>query len=202
MRSRRKTAPAGPEDLARLRAKARADRADPATWGVDVAALALEAHQTVHATFGPRREVVRARRQDAFDRLHSRGALSEPALAAIRRLQRDFAQLHRTGLGVRDFAARVDGGAEPGVFAQSRLQSGARLREVLDLAGPASAALLSALCEAAATRGVEFDWRSILLTHTAERLADAQSAALRAAAENLAGAYRVLDRSRRAARAV
>ncbi len=201
MKSRRKSAPAGPEDLARLRAKARLDSANPATWGIEPAALALEAHQSVRATFGARRKVVQARRQDAFDRLHSRGALSEPALAAIRRLQSDFAHLHRTGLGVRDFTPRVDGGGGPGVFAQRRLEAGARIHEVLSLTGPASANLLKAVCEAAATGGVDLDWRAIVLTQTSERLADAQGAVLRAAAENLAGAYRALDRARRAARA-
>jgi hypothetical protein len=43
------------------------------------------------------------------------------------------------------------------------------------------------------------DWRAVVERETGERLADAQGAALRAACENLAGAYRLLDgRGRRA----
>jgi hypothetical protein len=199
MRSRRGKAPASPEAIARLRAEARAAAANPATWGVDAKALRLPAQANVATRIGPRGEVTRAHRRDIFDRLQARGALSEAAVATVRRLQKDMAQLHRTGLGVRDFAPRVDAQAEPGAFAEARLRAGQRVRAALDLAGPVSARLLRSLCEAPAILGQSLDWRTVVEIETGERLPDAQGAALRAATENLAGAYRLIDRARRGA---
>jgi hypothetical protein len=198
MRTRRGKAPASPEAIARRRAEARLAAADPATWGVDAKALRLASQADVAARIGPRGEVTRAHRLDVFDRLQARGALSETAVAAVRRLQEDMSQLHRTGLGVRDFAPRVDVRAEPGAFAEARLRAGQRVQAALDLAGPVSARVLRGLCESPAILGQNLDWRAVVEIETGERLPDAQGAALRAAAENLAGAYRLIDHARRA----
>ena len=199
MKTRRKAQPSNPEAAAMRRAQARLEAADPSRWGMEAKALRLAANQDIDARLGPRGEVARARRQDVWDRLQARGAISAPAHAAIRRLQDDLAGLHRTGLGARDFAPRVDGRADPRAFSDARLRAGQRVRAALDLAGPASAGLLRALCEAQATLGVSLDWRAVVQDQTGERLADAQAAALRAAAENLAGAYGIVDRARRSA---
>ncbi|MDQ2861043.1 MAG: hypothetical protein M3T55_10045, partial [Pseudomonadota bacterium] len=40
------------------------------------------------------------------------------------------------------------------------------------------------------------DWRAVVARESAERLPDAQGAVLRAACENLAGAYAAMDRGR------
>jgi len=201
MKTRRSKAPASPEAIARLRAAARAAAADPATWGVDAKALHLASQSDVAARLGPRGEVTRAHRLDVFDRLHARGALSDIAVGAVRRLQEDMAKLHRTGLGVRDFAPRVDVRARPGFFAETRLLAGQRVQAALDLAGPVSARLLRGLCETPAILGQNLDWRVVVEIETGERLPDAQGAALRAATENLAGAYRLIDQARRRAEA-
>jgi len=196
MRTRRGKGPASPEAIARLRAEARAAAADPATWGVDAKALRLAAQGDVVARLGPRGEVTRAHRLDVFDRLHARGALSDIAVGAVRRLQEDMGELHRTGLGVRDFAPRVDVRARPGAFAERRLRAGERVQAALELAGPVSARLLRSLCETPAILGQNLDWRVVVEIETGERLPDAQGAALRAATENLAGAYRLIDKAR------
>jgi hypothetical protein len=70
------------------------------------------------------------------------------------------------------------------------------VRRALVLSGPASARLLEALCEGEAALGRPADWRAIVECESGERLADAQGAVLRAACENLVGAYAALDRRR------
>ncbi len=66
-----------------------------------------------------------------------------------------------------------------------------RQRRVLT---PVNARLLLAVCEADAALGRATDWRALVERETGERLADAQGAILRAAGENLAGAFAILDR--------
>jgi hypothetical protein len=80
----------------------------------------------------------------------------------------------------------------------ARLRAGERLRRVLGLTGAASARLLMAIVEPHAALGQRTDWRSVVAHETGERLADAQAGALRAACLNLAEAYALFDRGRRA----
>jgi hypothetical protein len=196
-RRRRTGAPSTPEDIARRRALRRLQSSDPEGWGADAKALRLPANADVEASLGAGGKVVRARRQDVFDLFAARGRLGTEALGAVRRLQQDMAVLHRTLTGGRDFAPRVDAQRNPHGFTDMRLQAGERIASVLELSGAASGRLLAALCEAAVVEGRAADWRTVVERETGERLADAQGAALRAACENLAGAYRSLDRSRR-----
>jgi hypothetical protein len=112
----------------------------------------------------------------------------------VRRLQADIAALHRTSEGVTDFRPRVDASRRPDAFGDHRRRAGARVEAALRLSGAASAALLAALCEADVVLGRSGDWRAVVLRETGETLPDAQGAILRAACENLAGAYRTLDR--------
>jgi hypothetical protein len=189
--------PSSPADIARRRALAMAQHevAAPEDWGVDARALRLPANADVDAVKGAGGKVVRARRQDVFDMLAARGRLGPQALGAVRRLQTDIAVLHRTVSGVRDFAPRVDGQADPQGFTEARLRAGERIRWALDLAGCASGRLLMALCEPQVALGVGLDWRAVVERETGERLADAQGAVLRLACENLAGAYQRMDRN-------
>ncbi|HEY2050456.1 MAG TPA: hypothetical protein VGH03_14020 [Caulobacteraceae bacterium] len=198
MSGRRRIAPPStPQSILRRRALERGDTARPEEWGVDSKSLRLPANSDVDARLGAGGKVVRARRQDVFDLLVARGRLAPDTLGAVRRLQQDMAVLHRTLSGVRDFSPRVDVGRDPQSFSDSRLHAGERIAAVLELSGAASARLLSALCEAAVVEGRADDWRAVVERETGERLADAQGAALRAACENLAGAYRLFDGRRR-----
>jgi len=186
MGRRRKARPADPLELARRRAEAR----DPTRWGLDPAALALPANADVETTPEPGRGV-RARRRDVFDRL-----LAGPALEAVRRLQRDLTIARALAGGVASYAERIDRGPGDDAGLDARLRAGERVRRALVLSGPASARLLEALCEGEAALGRPADWRAIVECESGERLADAQGAVLRAACENLAGAYAALDRRR------
>jgi len=186
--------PASPAEIARRRALAQGEAASQEDWGVDARALRLPANADVDARRGAGGKVVRARRLDVFDTLAARGRLGPQALGAVRRLQTDIAALHRTIAGSRAFAPRVDSQADPESFTEARLRAGERIRRALDLAGSASARLLMALCEPQAALGASPDWRSVVERETGERLADAQGAVLRLACDNLAGAYRRLDR--------
>ena len=198
MSGRRRTAPPStPQSILRRRALERARATEPDGWGVDARSLRLPVNGDVEALLGARGKVVRARRQDVFDLLSARGRLAPDALGAVRRLQQDLAVLHRTLSGTREFSPRVDIQRDPQGFSDARLRAGERIAAVLELSGAASARLLSALCEAAVVEARAEDWRAVVERETGERLADAQGAALRAACENLAGAYRLFDDRRR-----
>ncbi len=195
-RQRKSARPADPMAIARRRAAERLAERDPATWGVNEAAMSLAANAAAVARSSPPGRRPNVRRQDAFDCLVARGGLSRGALEAVRRLQDDIAVLHRTLAGGGDFAPRIDRSPDPQSFTDARRRAGARIEAALALAGPASARLLVALCESEAVLGRAADWRAVVAAHTAERLPDAQGAVLRAACENLAGAYATIDRGR------
>ncbi len=196
-RKRGRARPTDPLEIARRRAAERQKAREPAAWGLDVVALALPANADVERRADLAGRVARARRADVFDLLLARGRLGQGAHDAVRRLQDDVALLHRGPAGVGAYAPRVDqsfGGESVG---DARLRAGERVHAVLGLAGPASARLLQALCEPALALGQAGYWREIVVRETGERLADAQGAILRAACENLAGAYALIDRTRR-----
>jgi hypothetical protein len=186
MGRRRKTKPADPLALALRRAAER----DPANWGIDRDALALPANAEVEAKPEAGRGL-RARRRDVFDRL-----VNGPALAAVRRLQRDLAVAHALAGGVAAYAERIDRGPDGDPALDARLRAGDRARRAFAMSGMASARLLKAICEGEAALGRPAEWRAVVERETGERLADAQGAVLRAACENLAAAYAVLDRQR------
>ena len=183
---RKRAKPADPLALARLRAAEREAARDPAAWGFNREALALAANADVEAGARERR----VRRQDVFDRLLTVG----PSLDAIRRLQRDIAALHALAGGVACYAERIDNRSAGEAGADLRHSAAERARTVLEFTGAASARLLLALCEADVALGRPAEWRALVERESGERLADAQGAVLRAACENLAGAYAVADR--------
>ncbi len=193
-RRRTRTRASDPLAIARLRAAEREKARDPANWGLDRDALRLAANAGVETRPDPSGRLMRARRQDAFDVFFNRGRLSRAALDAVRRLQADIALLHALAGGVAAYAEHSDRSRAGETFTDARHQAGRRVSAALSLAGPASARLLLALCEADAALGRGADWRALVERETGERLADAQGAILRAAGENLAGAFAILDR--------
>jgi hypothetical protein len=195
VKARRRARPADPLAIARARAAEREAARDPGRWGLDRGSLSLAANTAVETRADLAGRIARARRRDLFDTLAARGALSPAAHAAARRLQGDIARLHRAPGGVAAYAPRIDRTRTDADFGEHRLRAGVRVEAALGLTGPASAVLLTALLEAAAL-GQASDWREIVARHAGERLADAQAAAVRAACENLAGAYAALDRGR------
>jgi hypothetical protein len=195
-RAKKSARPADPMEIARRRAAERARDGDPAQWGVNGEALSLGVNAGVTIQADAAGRPARVRRQDVFDLLSARGRLGPAALTAVRRLQEDIAGLHRTALGGVDYSPRVDRSINPGGFGEARLRAGARIEAALALAGPASARLLGALCEPEVALGRAADWRAVVERETGETLADAQGATLRAACENLAGAYAIIDREK------
>ena len=193
---RRKSRPSDPLQIALRRAAERERERDPAAWGLDTAALALASNADVETRADLAGRVARARRADVFDLFRARGRLGQGALDAVRRLQDDLAVLHRTLSAGGGFAPRVDRSRDPADFTDIRRRAGLRIEAALGLAGPASARLLRALAEADVALGRAADWREVVARETGERLPDAQGAILRAACENLAGAYAVVDRAR------
>ncbi len=194
MGRRRRAPPADPLAIARRRAVERAQTREPANWGLDREALRLPINAGIESRADAAGRTVRARRLDVFDVLFTRGRLSQAALDAVRRLQTDMASLHAQAGGVTTYAERIDRSRSDCGLDERRLRAGRRIAKVLGLTGQASARLLAALCEAGAALGQDGDWRDFVQRETGERLADAQSAVLRAACENLAEAYAILDR--------
>lgn len=182
-------------EIARRRAEARERQLQPDAWGADPVALSLPANAGVAVETDLRGRVARARRQDVFDLLRGRGSLSQSAFDAVRRLQADLAVLHRSSAAT--LAPRVDRSRRSADFDDARRSAGARAGRALAISGPASARLLSALCEPGAVMGRSADWRAAVERETGERLPDAQGARVRAACENLAEAYAIIDRERR-----
>ena len=193
-RRRRRTRAADPLAIARRHAAEREKARDPANWGLDRDALGLAANTGVETRVDPAGRLMRARRQDVFDVFFNRGRLSQAALNAVRRLQADIALLHALAGGVAAYAERVDRSLADENLPDARHQAGRRVSAALSLAGPANARLLLAVCEAEAALGRTADWRALVERETGERLADAQGAILRAAGENLAGAFAILYR--------
>jgi hypothetical protein len=199
-RSRKNTRPADPAQIALRRAQERererlSDR-EPDQWGIAVEGLALPANAMVSAASDGSGRITRARRQGVFDLLKGRGALSAVAHEAICRLQDDVAILHSSVSGCVDYAPRVDRSRPLETFNERRHRASLRIEAVLGLSGPASARLLGALCEAGAALGPTIDWRMLVRRETGETLPDAQGAILRAACDNLAEAYVIIDRGR------
>ena len=193
-RRRARSHPADPLAIARRRAAERAQSAEPATWGLDCEAIRLAANADIETRADAAGRTVRARRQDVFDLFFARGRLSQGALDAIRRLQADVAALHAHAGGVAAYAERIDRSSTDRGLDERGLRAGRRTARVLALTGQASARLLAVLCEAGAALGRGGDWRGLVQRETGEHLADGQGAVLRAACENLAAAYAILDR--------
>jgi hypothetical protein len=169
---------------------------EPEKWGVDADGLVLMANESVLVDRDAAGRVTRARRQDIFDLMRMRGKLSAEAHDAIRRLQDDIATLHRAVAGCGDYSPRVDRSRSSETFTDMRHRASSRVEAALRGSGPASARLLSALCEAGAALGPPTGWRTLVRRETGETLPDAQAAVLRGACENLAGAYAIIDRGR------
>jgi hypothetical protein len=191
---RRRTRPADPLAIAQRRAAERTQSREPASWGLDREIFRLPANAEVEMRTDPAGRPVRARRLDVFDLLFTRGRLSQGALDAVRRLQADMASLHAQAGGVAAYAEHIDRSRSGCGLDERRLRAGRRAAKVRALTGSASARLLTLLCEAGAALGQGGDWRDLVRRETGERLADAQGAVLRAACENLAEAYAILDR--------
>ncbi len=196
-RKRKIVRPSDPMEIARRRAAERDREKDPSTWGLEARDLSFAAGDDVETKVDAAGRLVRARRQDVFDMLQARGRLSIESVEAVRRLQGDIACLHRTATGGGDFTPRVDRSITPDSFSDARQRAGVRIDAALSLAGDLSARVLAALCEPDMVLGRSADWREAVARQTGETLPDAQGAVLRMACENLAGAYRRLDRTRR-----
>ena len=180
------------------RARGRADAARPETWGVNVEALAGQDDVRL-ATQGARRAAVQsARRDDVFDRLLARGALSASAHAAVRRLDADMTE--RRGQGhAQERGPKVDCQTSRELVTQRTLDAGARVDRALGLVGRRDAALLRELLEPRlALAGAALDrWRIVVRLITGEARAEVQAGAVRSAGENLAWAYAEVDRARK-----
>ena len=183
---------------AQRRADERESAKNPENWGADGKALARQPDVKVVA--GARGRVQTARRDDVFDRLLARGALSQSAHQAIRRLDADMTE--RRGEGERGSGEKVDGGGARDLVTQRMLDAGDRVdgleRGVLPRVGRRDAGLLREMLEPrrVITGGLD-RWRLVVATITGETNQHAQSAVLRAACDNLALAYQELDRTPR-----
>ena len=201
MSRRRKHQPITPEEAAMRAAQRRADERiaarNPENWGADGKALARQ--PDVQVITGPRGKVQTARRDDVFDRFLARGAMSQPAHQAIRRLDADMTE--RRGEGERGSGEKVDGCGSRDLVTQRMLDAGARVDAALALIGRRDALVLHELLQprqVLATNGME-RWRMVVLMLTGEQRDEVQAGVIRSAAENLVLAYRDIDAAPRRA---
>jgi hypothetical protein len=185
---------------AETRARDRADAGRPETWGADTAALARQADVRLTGADGRRAGGQGTRRDDVFDRLQARGALSAGAHGAVRRLEADMTE--RRGQGhAQERGPKVDCQTSRELVTQRSLDAGDRVDRALGLVGRRDATLLRELLEprhVLAGDGLD-RWRSVVRVITGEARPEVQAGAVRGAAENLAWAYAELDRGRRRA---
>lgn len=194
-RRRSKPKPMSPEEIAMRAAQRRAEEKiamrNPENWGADGKALARQ--PDVRIVPGARGKVQTARRDDVFDRFLARGALSQHAHQAVRRLDADMTE--RRGEGERGSGEKVDGSGACDLVTQRMIDAGDRVDEALRLVGRRDALLLHELLEprqVLATNGLE-RWRMVVVVMTGESGKDAQPAVIRSACENLVHAYREID---------
>jgi len=189
-------------ELAARRAEARerdrAEAARPETWGVDVEALGRQDDVRLVMQGARRGAVQSARRDDVFDRLLARGALSASAHAAARRLDADMTE--RRGQGhAQERGPKVDCQTSRELVTQRTLDAGARVDRALGLVVRRDAALLRELLEPRLVlAGEALDrWRAVVRLITGEARPEVQAGAVRSAGENLAWAYAEVDRARK-----
>lgn len=206
----RKPKPKSPAEILAERAARRAETharekdeaARPETWGVDVEALQPQPDVRLKMSASRRDVVQSARRDDVFDRLLARGALSASAHAAVRRLDADLTERRGEGRS-QERGPKVDCQTSHDLVTQRTLDAGARVERALGLVGRRDAALLQELLEprlVLAGAPVE-RWREVVRLITGEGRPEVQAGAVRAASENLAWAYAEVDRARRRIRA-
>ncbi len=198
----RKAKPKSPTEIlaerAEERARGRADAARPETWGVNVEALGGQQDVRLVMQAGRRDSVRTARRDDVFDRLLARGALSASAHAAVRRLDADMTE--RRGEGhAQERGPKVDCQTSRDLVTLRTLDAGARVDRALGLIGRRDAALLRELLEPRLVQaGAALDrWRAVVRLITGEARPEVQAGAVRSACENLAWAYAEVDRAKR-----
>ena len=155
--------------------------------------------QGVEVTASVRGGQAAARRDDVFDRLLARQALSAAAHQAVRRLDADMTERRGDSSGDRKLGERTGGSGTRDLVTQRMIDAGDRIEAALALIGRRDAALLRELLEPRQVmvgEGVE-RWRQVVVVLTGETGKDAQAAVLRAACENLVLAYREVDNAPR-----
>jgi hypothetical protein len=184
-----------PAEAARIAA---ANDANPAKWGINREALSLVANKGVKADRKAPRNAPRSRRFDWCALLVQRRVLEPSHVACVDRLVADIAERFALG-GSGEAGEKVDCVSAPhkrSGINDARLFALERIEAVLMMTGPASARLLLALCEPAATRGdgALKDYRAVVRRQTGEIDAKRQIGHIRAACDNLREAYDSIDR--------
>lgn len=193
-------------DLA-AKADAKLRETNPERWGeTRLTKTEIAAYDRHDVEYGvdPRGRLKHARKADCFHQLHSKGALTDEQLAAIRRLEADM--IMRAGYGASaPTLDKVDRSGDAAAITDTMVDAGKRVDDALALVGPPSSRVLKALVEP----GVEcqnVDWRAVVQIITGESNDRAQAAVVRLASQSLADIYpdvekRELDRrkQRRAA---
>lgn len=194
--SRRKHKPRSPEQIALDRASARAAQkvADQrGEYGIDLTTHTLVQNADVIAIKDRAGKTQTAHRSDVFDRL-----LNNDQIRAVRRLESDIAeqmgQMWRPGQRVTVDSSQFPPGQN---VSQMQLDAGKRVIQTLALAGARCGWLLHSLIVGVPGKD-RADWRSIVLYVTGEQNDHAQASRVRAAADNLVGAYVAMDKAGKA----
>ena len=171
-------------------------------WGIDVDELE---RQGVEVTASIRGGHAAARRDDVFDRLLARQALSSAAHQAVRRLDADMTERRGDGASDRKLGERMGGSGTRDLVTQRMIDAAVRVDGVKDgvlpRVGLRDAALLRELLEprqVMETADVE-RWRQVVAVVGGEARRDLQSKVVSDACEALVEAYREVDQQPRKA---
>lgn len=193
-KSGKKQQPSDPAECARKLAEI---RRKPELWGPNEEALRLASNANVADKPETRNTVRTVQRFDVFCLLANRDDDFKPVVNYVRRLENDVAVLHRTqGTIAPGAVTKITGKTQD--FAATRIAAGERISTVRDKTGAHSWSILEALIERPAVMGDGCNnWRATVQRVTGEQNHMAQSALVKAAAHNLAGAYQMIDQGER-----
>ena len=189
--SRRKYKPFDPAEAARIAWEA---RRNPALWGVNEEARALQQNEAVQSEEETRTKTRRVFRFDCYETLK----LPAQTLIAVRRLEADIAMRFRVD-GRDAMAEPVDGGGSADLVTSRSMDAARRIFAVTGLMNPHDAALILELSTPAVVEGSQVNWKSVVKRLRSLIDRDAASRAVKVAAEALREAYVSLDQGVRKA---
>jgi len=171
---------------------------NPARWGEDRASKdrleALERHGAEVRTDSAGR-ITYAQKLDVWEQMFKRNNLTQAQHAAVRELQADMIRAAGFGMGEGDEYVVVDRQGDAAGAVDYMLEARSRVEDALQLVGPPSSRILSALLDPEAPAE---DWRAIVTRVSGETNAMSQGTVLRQAAQALADVQGEIDRREKA----
>lgn len=165
-KTRTRTKPTDPAEIARKNWEERQRQKRLENWGVERAQLLLPSQKDVRSDDDAKGRVVRALRCDVFELLYRRGTtkehLNQAHYDAVRQFEADLAARYRLEGRIALDGLAVSTGGTPSAVTDRSVDAGKRVDKVLVILGRDRAKLLLALCAPTTLRGELPNWRRAL----------------------------------------